>query len=228
MVSDKVEYCPLHFLILSKMLKECKTGCVVGESLINHLIYADDWVILSPYSAGLQQLLRVCSRYGVHYDIEFNSKKSVIMINSWFRAYCTPLYTAHLWCSYSKGQIKKIQVAFNDAFRILLKLPKWTSASQMFVSRNVPTFHAVLRNFMYKFKYRLRVIDNLVIKALADPVLSDTRYLSCNGTSVCMFFNPEWIFGCNGWTGVLVFYCIVFYILLLYLCLLFYGPMSLE
>jgi len=94
-----------------------------------------------------------------------------------FRAYCTPLYTAHLWCSYSKGKMKKIQVAFNDAFRILLKLPRWTSTSQMFVTRNVPTFHAVLRKFIYQFKCRLSVSENLVIKALADP-LSDTRYLS--------------------------------------------------
>jgi len=41
-----------------------------------------------------------------------------------FRAYCTPLYTAHLWCSYSKGKMKKIQVALHVTFRILLKLPR--------------------------------------------------------------------------------------------------------
>jgi len=70
-------------------------------------------------------------------------------------------------------------IYFNDAFGILLKLPRWTSAGQMFVSRNVPTFHAVLSNFMYKFKCRLSVSENVVIKALADPALSDTRYLSC-------------------------------------------------
>jgi len=148
---------------LSKELKKCKTGCMVGESLINHLIYADDLVVLSPYSAGLQQLL------SVHYDIEFNSKMSVIINQggseatfsfivfgrpgakcgseiqvfglsdancmhkptckchmctedvktALFGAYCTPLSTVHLWCSYSEGKMKKMQVAFNDAFRIL-------------------------------------------------------------------------------------------------------------
>ena len=65
---------------LSKELNKCKTGCLVGKSLINHLVYADDLVIMSPYSAGLQQLLRVCSEYGLQYDIKFNPKKSVIMI----------------------------------------------------------------------------------------------------------------------------------------------------
>lgn len=51
-----------------------------------------------------------------------------------------------LWCSCSKAKMKKRQVAFNDSIRILLKLPRQTSASHMFVTRNVPTFHAVLRN----------------------------------------------------------------------------------
>ena len=68
-----------------------------------------------------------------------------------FRAHCAPLYTAHLWCCYSKAKMKKLQEAFNDAFGILLKLPRWTSASHMFVSSNVPPFQAVMRNFMYKF-----------------------------------------------------------------------------
>ena len=233
---------------LSKKLKECKTGCMVGESLINHLIYADDLVIMSPYSAGLQQLLKVCSSYGVQYDIKFNPKKSVIMIAKTkedqnqkfplfllsdrtlevvkkvrylghiitddlcddddvqrqccklyaqanmlarkfhmctedvkvmvFRAYCTPFYTAQLWCKYRTAKLKKLQVAYNDAFRILLKLPRWTSASSLFVTSNVPTFHAVLRNFMYKFMCRLPESKNNLIIALTDTKQSDTRYSS--------------------------------------------------
>ena len=65
---------------LSRELEECKTGCMVGNHLINHLIYADDLILMSSYSAGLQQLLRVCTKYVMLYDIKFNPKKSVIMI----------------------------------------------------------------------------------------------------------------------------------------------------
>ena len=54
-----------------------------------------------------------------------------------FRSYCTSLYTSHLRCSYSVAKMKKLQVAYNDAFRILLGYPRWTSASHMFVSSNV-------------------------------------------------------------------------------------------
>lgn len=65
---------------LSLRLKNCRTGCMVGERLVNHLLYADDLVIMSPYSAGLQQLLKVCAEYGEQFNIKFNSKKSVVMV----------------------------------------------------------------------------------------------------------------------------------------------------
>ncbi len=42
-------------------------------------MYADDLVILCPCSAGLQQLLKVCSQYGKDYDIKFNAKKTNVM-----------------------------------------------------------------------------------------------------------------------------------------------------
>lgn len=45
------------------------------ERHINHLMYADDLVVLSPSGAGLLQLLENCSGYGVQYDIKYNAKK---------------------------------------------------------------------------------------------------------------------------------------------------------
>lgn len=65
---------------LSIELNDCKTRFVERDSLINRLVYADDWVTLSPYSAGLQQLLRVSSSNGVQHDFKFNTKKSVVMM----------------------------------------------------------------------------------------------------------------------------------------------------
>ena len=71
-----------------------------------------------------------------------------------FKAYCTPLYTAHFWCRYSKSKYNKLRVAYNDALRILLRLPRCTSASQLFVNSGVPTLNALLRNLMYSFMMR--------------------------------------------------------------------------
>ncbi len=65
---------------LSNQLNGSNTGCLVGNSILNHLMYADDLVLLSQYSAGLQQMLKVCSQYGIDHDIKYNAKKSHITI----------------------------------------------------------------------------------------------------------------------------------------------------
>ena len=61
-----------------------------------------------------------------------------------FKTYSTPLYTAQLWYSYSNTKIKKLQVAYNNVFQLFLKCPRWTSASEIFVTSKVPTFHAAI------------------------------------------------------------------------------------
>ena len=38
-------------------------------------MYADDLAILSPSSAGFQQLLNICSEYGMKHDVQFNAKE---------------------------------------------------------------------------------------------------------------------------------------------------------
>ena len=57
-------------------LNACRVGCCVGNVIINHILYADDLVILSPYVAGLYKLLSICGIYGESNGIIFNQKKS--------------------------------------------------------------------------------------------------------------------------------------------------------
>ncbi len=52
---------------------------MIGNILVNHIMYADDLVVLSPSSAGLQQLLTMCSDYGLEHDILYNPDKSAVM-----------------------------------------------------------------------------------------------------------------------------------------------------
>lgn len=63
----------IYICDLSQELRKCKTGCMAGGALVNQLMYADECVLFSPNSAGLQKLLNVS-----------------------FKAYCTLLCTAHL------------------------------------------------------------------------------------------------------------------------------------
>ncbi len=189
-----------------------------------------------------------------------------------FRVYCTSFYTSHIWYSYSKAKMKKLQVAFNDALRntftfthladafiqkrltiafrlhiycqyvcslgikpttvcaasamlyhwatgtrewILLKYPRWMSASQLFVSCDVPTLHAVLRNYMYSFMCRLSDSRNTIIIALNYPRLSDTRCSSLfwkhRNSSLYVFSQVivvcEYMLVCN-----FLILCILFYL----------------
>ena len=63
---------------LSRMLNDA--GCFVGASLVNHLMYADDLVLLAPSAAGLSLLLSACSYYGIEFYMKFNSAKSNVMV----------------------------------------------------------------------------------------------------------------------------------------------------
>ena len=65
---------------LSEELNKCNVGCNLNGLLINHLMYADDLVLISPSSAGLSQLLRECEKFGTRHDVKYNAKKSAVMI----------------------------------------------------------------------------------------------------------------------------------------------------
>ena len=65
---------------LSQSLNCCKTGCLSGEIMINHLMYADDLVLLSPSETGLRELLLACEKYSKEHAIIYNSNKSSVLI----------------------------------------------------------------------------------------------------------------------------------------------------
>ena len=65
---------------LSQILNRCRTGCLSGNITINHLMYADDLVLLSPSATGLKELLCACEEFSISHDVVYNSKKSSVLI----------------------------------------------------------------------------------------------------------------------------------------------------
>ncbi len=55
-------------------------GCACTGQTINHLMYADDLVVVAPSAKGLQNLLNTCSIFGENHDILYNCKKSQLML----------------------------------------------------------------------------------------------------------------------------------------------------
>ena len=68
----------MHDLI--ERLKLCGFGCDLIHIVISCIFFADDVVLLSPSRHGLQQLLNICATYCKEYCLDFNVKKSKIMI----------------------------------------------------------------------------------------------------------------------------------------------------
>ena len=40
--------------------------CVIGNMIINHILYADDIVLIYHSSRGLHELIRCCERFGIY------------------------------------------------------------------------------------------------------------------------------------------------------------------
>lgn len=111
------------------------------------------------------------------------------------------------WCSYSKERVNKIKVAYNDALRILFKYPRWESTSYMFVTCNVPTFQALIRNILHKCVCRLSEWKNGIM-SLTNLKKSDRRHLFGNaGRNPRMYFHFSL---CKGLCACMnVIYCLL-------------------
>ena len=72
---------------LSEELNCIRVGCVMSDMIINHILYADDIVLISPSSRGLAELIKCCERYGIEHSIIFNVNKCAIMN---FKSECMP------------------------------------------------------------------------------------------------------------------------------------------
>ena len=59
---------------LSESLSKLPVGCCCGNTVVNHLMYADDIVLFAPSAKGLQRIINVCDN-----DIILNSSKSQVM-----------------------------------------------------------------------------------------------------------------------------------------------------
>ena len=65
---------------LSVMLNMQRSGCYIGDRKVNHLMYADDIVVLAPSARALQALLDTCTNFGNCNGACYNASKSVVMV----------------------------------------------------------------------------------------------------------------------------------------------------
>ena len=56
-----------------------------------------------------------------------------------FKSYCSDLYCSISWHDCSKTALTNLRIAYNNSLRKLLGIPKYNSASEMFVYLNIPS-----------------------------------------------------------------------------------------
>ena len=91
---------------------------------------------------------------------------SIVVKNTLFRIFCTPMYTCHLWWNYTAQSFHKLKVAFNNAFRMMHNLPTYCSASEMFTVNRVADCKAVIRNLVDRFMMRLTISKHLLVRSI--------------------------------------------------------------
>ena len=86
-----------------------------------------------------------------------------------FRSYCSSLYTSQLLWKYKVNSIRKLYVAYNNAFRMLFMLPRDCSASGMFAVHNVMSCPALVRKLVFGF-YKESGIRNILLSPMASNI----------------------------------------------------------
>lgn len=84
-----------------------------------------------------------------------------------FRAYCTSFYACSLWADYTQKSYSVLRVQFNNAFRMLVGLPRYCSASTMFACARVDCFYTTMRKRATSLVRRVRGSHNSMLAAIA-------------------------------------------------------------
>ncbi|XP_045454531.1 uncharacterized protein LOC123663935 [Melitaea cinxia] len=149
-------------------LRNSNIGCYVEGICVNKISYADDMVSdnLSDdeYLERERRALAVrCNMLARRFARCTDSVKVAL-----FKAYCQSFYTCSLWVRYTRRAYNALRVQYNNAFRVLPKLPRYCSASEMFTTRRVESFNAIIRKRCASMLRRLRTSSNGILSTLAD------------------------------------------------------------
>ena len=82
-----------------------------------------------------------------------------------FKTFCSNMYLCSLWDT-DNAYFKKIQVAYNNAYRISLGYKPRCSASEMYLYDNVDNIIIKLRKSYYSLYNRVKLSDNSIIKMI--------------------------------------------------------------
>lgn len=85
-----------------------------------------------------------------------------------FKAYCQTFYTSSLWANHTQKADNTLRIQYNNAFRVMLRLPPYCSASGMFADAQTDDYFAIMRKKVASLVHRVRGSTNSILKVFAD------------------------------------------------------------
>ena len=84
-----------------------------------------------------------------------------------FKSFCSNMYCSTMWYNGTVTAMRKLRIAYNNSLCRLLGIPKYNSASEMFVQLNIKSFGELLRKYVFCFininKYMNKYLLFLII-----------------------------------------------------------------
>ena len=87
-----------------------------------------------------------------------------------FKTFCSNIYCGHLWQHFNKSTFSKLNVAYNNVFRLLFKFPRGESISNMYVSVGIDHFTVIVRNMINGFNSRLHCSENSLLQTVVNSL----------------------------------------------------------
>ena len=76
------------------------------------------------------------------------------------------MYCSALWINSTKIALTKLKIAYNNSLRRLLCLPKYNSASEMFVNLGILSLGELLRKFVFSLNTQISVSHSLCLQSI--------------------------------------------------------------
>ena len=97
-----------------------------------------------------------------------------------YKTYCSCLYTSQLWGTCLSRTMNRLIVAYNDSLRMVLGIPRYCSASEMFAYTNVASCQCVIRLNIYSFMKRIQCMNNEIVHSIvhSDLIFSSLLWLN--------------------------------------------------
>ena len=100
---------------LSCALNRSNIGGRIGGEIVNHLSYSDDLCLICLSSAGMQNLLNVCSNYATEHILSYNANKSYsLCFNYSYNNKVSEAYT--IFWSNEHSECHRLQVSWHHHF----------------------------------------------------------------------------------------------------------------